>query len=112
MLGELALGSLTSRYFLGEGVCERAAAWKDRGGRVELIRVVIGHRPIGRVMAEFSEKVVGTIPKQSQIPSPYSYSPTHPVWEWHGLPVIIVETKHRRYEIFRVYGPLDPPEED
>jgi len=52
-------------------------------------------------------KLVGYIPRQSQIPSPYAFSPSHPVYEtakegrW-----FIVETRHRRYEVFEAPAEL------
>lgn len=53
---------------------------------------------------------IGSIPRQEHIPSPYAYSPVHSVYDWHGVPVVIVETRHRRYEVFRVDGPIDAPD--
>lgn len=46
--------------------------------------------------------VVGYIPRQRDIPSPYAYSPTHVVNDWTGRPIIIVETAHKQYDVFLV----------
>ena len=65
------------------------------------VKVITGYTNDARFYAELGENL-GYIPRQGQIPSPYQYSPTHIVSEWRGKPVIHVETKHRRYEIFEV----------
>jgi hypothetical protein len=65
------------------------------------VKVLTSYAAHSRFFAELSDDAIGVIPKQD-IPSPYRYSPTHDVWDWHGTPVIIVETKHRRYEVFQV----------
>ena len=78
------------------------------------IKTITGYAGHARWLAEMPEADwnVGTIPRQTQIPSPYAYSPTHTVARWKGQAVIVVETRHRRYEIFRVDGPIGPKETD
>jgi hypothetical protein len=45
----------------------------------------------------------GYIVRQSDIPSPYAYSPTHVVYhDPKRGDVFIVETSHKRYDVFRV----------
>jgi hypothetical protein len=68
--------------------------------KVERIKIVTGHAAHARFLAEVSEEPIGTIDRRPEIPSPHAYSPNHPVWDWNGVPVIIVETRHRRYEVF------------
>lgn len=72
------------------------------------VAVIIGHAAHARLNAQMDEQPIGEIPRQ--IPQPYAYSPTHYVYAWRGVPVIVCETKHRRYEVFRVDGPLLPVE--
>ena len=78
---------------------------------VKRVKVLPGYAAHARFLADVSEDPIGSIPRQAQIPSPYAYSPTHTVWSWDGRPIIIVETRHRRYEVFTVDGPLSPVEE-
>ncbi len=42
------------------------------------------------------------IPRIASIPSPYVYSQTHCVMVKDGMDIIIVETKHRQYDVFKV----------
>lgn len=74
------------------------------------VRVLTGYSAHARFLAETSEGYLGEIPREAQIPNPYAYSPTHVVLAWGAVPVIIVETKHRRYEVFEVTGRIDPLE--
>lgn len=69
------------------------------------LRVVIGHSGLARFMAEI-EGPIGSVPRE--VPTPYAYGPTHAVWSWRGVPVVIAETRHRRHEVFRVEGPIGP----
>ena len=49
---------------------------------------------------------IGEIPRIPQIPSPYVFSPRHLVFAHRkGGMVIIVETAHKQYDVFKVYGP-------
>ena len=86
--------------------------------RLTRLRVVTGYAPLARFLATLDGAetgpddvgtVLGTIPRQPSIPSPYAYSPDHTVYSLHGQPIIRVETAHRRYEIFRVEGPILAP---
>lgn len=72
------------------------------------VRVLPSYAAHARFLAETSEAPMGEIPRVASIPSPYAYSPTHMVWDWQGTPIIIVETAHRRYEVFHVVGPIQP----
>ena len=42
------------------------------------------------------------VARQPDIPSPYAYGPTWPVYNWKGKNVIIRETRHKQYEVFEV----------
>ena len=75
------------------------------------VKTITGYAPLARFLAEVSEHPIGSIPR-TEIPSPYASGPTHMVSDWRGVPVIIVKTRHRRYEVFRVSGPLDALEEE
>lgn len=74
------------------------------------LRVLSGYAAHARFNAECSLDFIGEIPREFQIPSPYAYSPVHVVSTWipRNVPVIVVETKHRRYEVFEVTGQIDP----
>jgi hypothetical protein len=51
---------------------------------------------------ELTGDEIGEIPRTS-IPSPYAYSPTHAVFQtMNGKQVIIVETKHKQYDVFEI----------
>ena len=65
------------------------------------LKVVTGYAAQARFYRDVG-KQLGYIPRQKQIPSPYCYSPTHLVYLWKGKAIIIVETRHRRNEIFEV----------
>lgn len=69
------------------------------------LRVIASHAGLARFMAEVTGPV-GSIPRE--IHTPYASGPTHAVWNWRGVPVIVAETRHKRYEVFRVEGPLGP----
>lgn len=67
--------------------------------RVLRITSYAGH---ARYLATVADDPLGWIPRQD-IPSPYAYSPTHCVLnDPRRGGVIIVETAHRRYDVFRV----------
>lgn len=70
------------------------------------LRVLTGYAAHARFNAEIAESdfYAYEIARIPSIPSPYAYSPTHTVSLWRGVPIIIVETKHRRYEVFDVTG--------
>ncbi len=65
------------------------------------IKVIIGYAANARFHVNVSAKPIGYIARQP-IPSPYCCGPSHVVWDWTGRPIIIVETRHRRYEVFAV----------
>ena len=73
------------------------------------LKVITSYTGLARFLAECGEKPIGSVP--SEIRTPYAYSQTHVVWDWAGVPVIIPETRHRRYEVYRVDGPLGPIDE-
>jgi hypothetical protein len=89
--------------------------------RLTRVRVITGYAPLARFLAtldgaeigpDYVGTILGVIPRQPQIRSPYAYSPDHTVYGLHGQPVIQIETAHRRYEIFRVEGPILPVESE
>lgn len=43
----------------------------------------------------------GWIPQPKNIPSPYRYSGDWEVYHYQGIPVVLAETSHRRFEVFR-----------
>lgn len=67
--------------------------------RIKRIPSYTGH---ARFLAECSEEPAGWIPHQTDIPSPYAYSPEWVVYEWQGRYVTIRETAHRQFDVFEV----------
>lgn len=67
--------------------------------RIKRIRSHTGH---AQFLAQCLEEPVREIPRDESIPSPYHFSSTHSVWNWNGVDVIIVETAHRCFDVFRV----------
>lgn len=67
------------------------------------IRTINSHVGYARYLAHTAEDSIGVIPRQADIPSPYRYSS-----EWvvflHATDgaVVIVETRHKHYEVFAV----------
>lgn len=86
---------------------------------VKRIKVITSHAGHARFLAECDEEtpgrgdlvILGYIPRRTDIPSPYAYSPMWTVYRWNGRPVIVRETSHKRYEVFAVSGPLSPTDE-
>lgn len=66
------------------------------------IKRINSHAGRGRFLAETGDEPIGYIPRQTAIPSPYAYSPTHAISDWNGKRVFIVETSHRYYDVFEV----------
>lgn len=77
---------------------------------VKKIKTITSYAGHARFLAECAEEPAGRIDRIPEIPSPYAYSPDWTVWDWNGTPVVIVETSHRRYEVFKVLGPVTPVE--
>ena len=75
------------------------------------IKVINGYAASARFHANVSEQPLGYIARQP-IQSPYCSGPSHVVWDWAGQSIIIVETKHRRYEVFAVPPSMIEPNED
>lgn len=73
------------------------------GSTVQLqrVRILTGYAAHARFNVEVG-RPLGYIHRT--INQPYCYSPTHTVYAWRGGPIIICETRHRRYEVFRVIG--------
>ena len=69
---------------------------------MERIKTIRSHKGFGDWLAEVEEEPMGYIPRQDNIPSPYSSCSTHIVYDWNGKRVIAVETDHKVYEIFAV----------
>ena len=70
------------------------------------IKVLTSHAAHARFLSRVSEEPMGCVPRRAHIPSPYAYAPDHTVWNLDGQPIIIIETAHRRFEVFAV----DPAE--
>ena len=68
------------------------------------IKILNSHAANARFLAEVDDTILGYVP--STVHEPYRFSSTKHVCSWRGQPVIVCETKHRRYEVFAVTGPL------
>jgi len=75
------------------------------------IKVITSYAADARWFAEVGETLLGYIPRQPDILTPYASSPSHIVWDWQGTPVIHAETRHRRYEVFAVPRDMIQPDE-
>lgn len=64
------------------------------------IRVLNGYAAHARFCGECESDFAGHIPAFTQ--GAYSYSPSMAVRTWGTKRVVIVETRHRRYEVFDV----------
>jgi hypothetical protein len=67
------------------------------------IKRITSHAGCARYLASVRAWNVATIPRQTDIPRPYCYSPD---WNVHraedGRFVTVIETAHRRYDVFEV----------
>lgn len=67
------------------------------------IKVITSHAGHARYFGELDSEIVGYIPRDRSIPSPYASGPNHAVWQdKQGRRVFIVETSHKRYEVFEL----------
>jgi hypothetical protein len=70
------------------------------------IKTIRSHSGYARFLAECDVDddgevmVVREVPRQADIPSPYAYSLTWPVYRHNGKEIIIRETVHRCYQVF------------
>lgn len=69
--------------------------------RIKVLRGYAEHSRFLSTLDDVDGNPNGYIPNQ-EIPSPYRYSPTHCVYAYAGMQIFIVETAHRRYEVFRI----------
>ena len=76
------------------------------------VRVLNGYTAHARFLAECDDDApLRWIPRQ--LVATYSSGPTHGVCAWGARPVIIVETKHRRYEVYEIVdGPIFATEDE
>lgn len=72
--------------------------------RIKRITSHVGH---ARFLHDIREGIIGEIPRQKDIASPYASSPSHFVWKWGEKRIIIVETSHKTFDVFLV--PTDFP---
>ena len=72
--------------------------------KIKTIRSYVG---LARWLAETTEKQEWLAYVQVEdIASPYAYSPTKQIRQWHGCDVVWFETAHKVYEIFAVPNEL------
>ena len=76
------------------------------------VRVLNGYAAHARFLAETNDAAPLRWIKRA-LDGPYASGPTHGVYDWGGRPVIIVETKHRRYEVYEIVdGPIFATEDE
>jgi hypothetical protein len=79
---------------------------------LQRLKRITSHAGYGRYLAECDDTPF-VIPRQADIASPYAYSPEHSVYAYRGeIHVIIVETAHKRYDVFAVPEGLVQPRKD
>ena len=88
--------------------------------RLQKIRTITSYAGHARFLAECTDTPAGWIADDVRqdhgIRSPYVFSPDWTVYTWTmpatgtAQPVVIFETSHKRYEVFRVHGPVNPIE--
>jgi hypothetical protein len=90
---------------------DRREALHAAGAEPHRVKRITSHVGLGRYMAndlvgeEGVATIVGEIPRI--VRAAYAYSPEHPVFETHaGKKVFIVETSHKRYDVFEVPSKL------
>lgn len=66
------------------------------------IKRITSHSGHARFLAECEEEPAGEIPRQYDIPSPYSYAYIWPVYQRMGKLVLIRETAHKQFDVFEV----------
>jgi hypothetical protein len=83
-------------------------AWVAKGGDLRRIKVLTGYAQHARFLAETTDmERAYEVPTCPDIPSPYAFSATKHVMAYKGFAVVVYETRHRRYEVFAVSGPLE-----
>lgn len=70
------------------------------------VKRLTSHVGIGRYL--HGRETAGFLVRQTDIPSPYAWGPTHVVYHdpkhWR---VIVVETRHKTYDVFKVPPAMD-----
>jgi hypothetical protein len=82
---------------------KRLEALKQAGHEPKRIKRITSHTGHARYLATLDKdaEIVGEIPRI--VSSRYAYSPVHPVYRTRsGKHVFIVETAHKRYDVFEV----------
>ena len=78
---------------------------------LQRIKRMTSHAGYARYLAE-CEDTPFSIPKQTDIPSPSYFGQSHTVFTYNNRHVIIVETMHKRYDVFAVPSTLLQPRDD
>ncbi len=70
---------------------------------MKTLKVIIGYAALARFYAgALGEIVEDGYVRRLPIVTPYAYTPVHQVYLWNRKKVVILETKHRRYEVIEV----------
>lgn len=64
-------------------------------------KVLTGYAALARFMPGLGEPI-GFVARHHAVASSYSYSPCLPVYKYDGWPVVVAETRHKRYEVHRI----------
>lgn len=79
---------------------------------LKLLKTIRSHAGHARFLAEcdghdserWEDCCFGYLPRclAADIPSPYAYSASWPLYRWNGKRVLVRETSHRCYQVFEV----------
>lgn len=70
-------------------------------------KTLTSYAAYSRFLSETSDEPVGYTPRAKDIPSPYASSPTDAVYDHPTYGKVMTrEVRHRRFEAFKVTGPL------
>lgn len=81
---------------------------KRRTYSLKRLKTIRSYSGLAKWLAETSDEPHAFLARVQieDIPSPYAYSPTKPIYKWENRDVIWFETSHRCYEIFEVHKEL------
>jgi hypothetical protein len=66
------------------------------------IKTITSHAGHARFLAETDKGIVGEVARSVVPAEPYRFSLTKQVLSWRGRSVVVLETSHRRFEVFEV----------
>ena len=72
------------------------------------IKIIKSHKGLAIWLSKTSDEPIGYLARcqVEEIPSPYAYSPSKPIYTWGDKQVVWFETSHKHYEVFEVPAEL------